>query len=233
MAPVEVEYVATFIDLSSALIYRDDSKTDADPIFEKQLKEVDLRSLGLVLNQFFRGEERATIEISRRGSRNGHGFEDIQGDTDDCRRKRGKQHTFGDGLPLYLGTLISALLETTNELSYESVKDVFLDLKIMAEDANDCLSKSQMDESTLKSRLRLGSIFYGRQVQMSMLLHLFQSSVVLGNQPLMATISGCEYMFLVTKFYEKVCSISITDKNAASYHMPRSRDRKVNFSQSN
>ena len=92
-----------------------------------------------------------------------------------------------------MGSLISALIDTStaSEVCYESAKDVFLDLKIMAENANGCLSKSKLDESTAKSRLRLqGDIFYGRQVQMSMLLHLFQSSVVLGNQPLMATISG-------------------------------------------
>jgi len=193
LAPFEGEYVATLIDLSSAVVYRDGKRNDVGPAFEKRLKEVDLKSLGLVLNQIFRGEESATGEGAGHGSRDDGGQEDTEGDRGLNRRKRGKQHTPGEGLPLYLGSLISALIDTStpSEVCYESAKDVFLDLKIMVENANGCLSEIKLDESTAKRRLRQqGDMFYGRQVQMSMLLHLFQSSVVLGNQPQMATISG-------------------------------------------
>ena len=57
LAPFEGECIATLIHLSSAAVYRDGNIIDVDPAFEKQLKEVDLKSLGLVLNHFSRGGE--------------------------------------------------------------------------------------------------------------------------------------------------------------------------------
>lgn len=178
LSPFEGEgYVATLIDLSNAIIYRP-SGANVDAEFEKEMKEVDMKSLGLVLNQLFRGEESANDDDS---------VEHVPEDTTQFRRKRGKQQTMGEGLPLYLGSLISALLDS---LGYKSAKDVYLDLKNMVENTSGCLTKSKLDESTTKGRLRLPEgVFYGRTVQMSMLMHLFQVQQ-LGNQPLMATISG-------------------------------------------
>jgi len=188
LSPSEGEYVATLIDLSSALIYNNDNNVQIDSKFEKQIKEVDLKSLGIVFNQLFRGEE---------GMNNGHVPETTASGLDPpdhSRQKRGKSaasHNIAEGLPLYLGSLISALVDSSPDLFYESVNDVFRDLRIMAENKDGHFRKSKVDEMMTKGRLHLrGDMFYGRQVQMSMLLHLFQSSVQFGNQPLMATISG-------------------------------------------
>jgi len=182
LSPFEGEYVATLIDLSNALMYRNDN--NINPEFEKQMRDVDLKSLGIVLNQLFRGED------SVDGDGGGQGPENTESYPEHSRRKRGK-HALGEELPLYLGSLISALLDPSPDHCYESAKDVFLDLKVLAENKDGSLMKSKVDESTLKSHLCLQcDMFYGRQVQMSMLLHLFQSSVALGNQPVMATISG-------------------------------------------
>ena len=190
----EGDYIATLIDFSDAIVYRDGKCLPADAAFAREVKEVDLKSLGFVLNQLFRGEE--CLPDEWRNDFHHHHGGGLLGDQDKYRRKRGKQLSPGEGLPLYLGALISALLQTGDHRAassghYESAKDVFLDLKIMAESDNECLKKCDLDESTIEGRLRLrNDMFYGRQVQMSMLLHLFQSTVMLGNQPLMATISG-------------------------------------------
>jgi hypothetical protein len=74
---------------------------------------------------------------------------------------------------------------------YESAKDVYLDLKIMLENRNQCYRKAELDEWLLKSRLNLDSIFFhGRQVEVSKLLGLLQGVVMSGDQPSIATISG-------------------------------------------
>ena len=212
LAPFEAsggECVATFIDLSRSLIYRDGDMVNFDAVTEKQVIKVDLRSLGMVLDEIFRKEDRATCEGEDSATREGikYGVQDTQSDADHGRRKRGKQQTFRDGLPLYLSMLISALLEnsTSQEMCYESAQDVFLDLKVLAEDSSGCFSKKQMGESSLKSCLR-GGMFYGRQVQMSMILHLFQSTVSLGSQPLMAIISG----YPGTGYVDSLAGVDIT-----------------------
>ena len=89
---------------------------------------------------------------------------------------------------------------------YEDARDVYLDLKMLAENPNGPLGRSDGVELGGRGVGKLGFLskggasagsrgkgeggFYGRQVQMSMLLHLFQSTVSLGSQPLMATIVG-------------------------------------------
>lgn len=197
LAPSEGEYVATFVDLSRALIYKEHmSDRGVNVEQERQMREVDLRALGAVLNGLFRGDETGCV---------GAGAGDClgePGDGSDGRRKRGKRRSPGEGLPLYLSSLISALSDTSFSAKsgqrYPSAMDVYLDLKMLAENPNGPLGRAgQLDELMSRGRLRLlqqvnerGSAFYGRQAQMSMLLHLFQSAVALGNRPLMATIAG-------------------------------------------
>ena len=189
LAPFEAtggECVATFIDLSRALVYREGDVAKFDAATEKRMIEVDLRYLGMVLDQIFRAEGSAVQKEAEQG------LQDALGDAKYSRQKRGKLHALGDGLPLYLGTLISALLDTSGRSGtcYQNVRDVYLDLKVLAEDSHGRLSETRTDEARLRSRLHLGGAFYGRQVQMSMLLHLFQTTVLLGSEPQMATIRG-------------------------------------------
>ena len=200
LAPHEGGYAATLIDLSGAIIFADVD----DPAARRRILEGDLRALGRLLRRIFGGEDQGGAR--EEGPDEGAGRDDDRGAEEDGnpeergRRKRGKPHSgLPDGLPPYLGMLIAALLDasamdaTPDAVRYASVKDVVLDLKALAEDGvRGRLRRDRLDASALKGRL-LGSgggAFYGRQVQMSMLLHLFQSAVALGNQPLMATISG-------------------------------------------
>lgn len=184
LLPCGSEYVATLIDLSSAFIYRDNDQDDSNSVFDKEAKNGDLKNLGLIINHIFWGVGRECDgQISRK-----------EDDNDNNQRKRGKQHALGEGLPLYLNTLISVLLDTSNSseqgYGYASAQDVSLDLKVLSQNADGCLAKVKLDESTINSRLRLqGGMFYGRQVQMSMLLHLIKSVAILG-KPTVATISG-------------------------------------------
>ncbi|KAL7499306.1 hypothetical protein ACHAWT_009981 [Skeletonema menzelii] len=210
LTPFEGNYLATFIDLSDAVICSDEQTFD-------DRKGVDLMNLGIVLNQLFRtdgGGEDATFanagrregggeltSSSRRVSTNSGG--DVPSNIGNLR-KRGKQLTPGDGLPLYLRAMVSTLIgaggqENASQMRYESANAVFEDLSVMATQAtnssdrrNNFFKQIEVDhEVVLHSRLKFPKdFFYGRQVQMSMLMHQLQSATMLGDQPLMALIAG-------------------------------------------
>lgn len=227
----EGDYVATLIDLSEAVIFKDcpevsSADDDASGDYERMKKKEDLKALGGVLKQLFRGFD--TESSSGSGGTNScqltsyaantYGANDYGnsstalalsggGDApyetwgDETRRKRNKAPTqAGEGLPIYLGSLISTLLLTgsgaansnspASTVHYESAQDVYLDLKVMLDNSNPFYRQTELDERMIGSRLKMPDMFYGRQVQMSMLMHLFQSVVMLGNQPSIATISG-------------------------------------------
>lgn len=191
--------VATFLDLSGCVVCRGggaDAAAGADASSsERRAKEHDLRSLGWILSQIFRRDEDGAQEGQE--YKDDYGREDVaeQKDPDrSSRTKRGKRGNPMEGLPLYLGSLVSALLcasAETDEVCYESAQDVLDDLRDFSENSDGCYTKMELDEWTVNSRLRLQpGKFYGRQVQISMILQLFESSMVLGNQPLIATIAG-------------------------------------------
>lgn len=189
LSSCEGEYVATLIGYSTAVIYRNDYSI-IDNVGEKKSTEMDLKSLGFVLNELFL-EEEGSQHGEGTGLLNYGGEIIINEEADHRTRKRGKQQIAVEGLPHYLGTLISALIESSSDMFYERVKDVFLDLKFLSENPNASLMARTLDDATINSNLRLsGESFYGRQVQVSMLYHLIQSTAALGDRPLMATISG-------------------------------------------
>ena len=188
LSPFEGEYVATFIDLSDSVIYRGDRGVNCYPESKiNQLKAADLRSLGVVLNQIFgRGDIRAGLEVVSNELVLGHDEEDIS------RKKQASRPVFEEGLPLYLVSLISALLVTSLSpgMCYKSAQDVFLDLKVMMEDRSGCLSKNDLGEADIKNLLySQENMFYGRQAQVSVLMQLLQSTTE-GNRPRMALITG-------------------------------------------
>ena len=188
LSPFEDEYVATFIDLSDVIIYRDGGEVNCRPESEiKQLKAADLRSLGVVFNQILGGGAIRAGDGTGNEKVLGHDEEDIS------RKKRASQPSFEE-LPLYFVSLVSALLETSMSpgMCYESAQDVFLDIKAMAEDTSGHLSKSNLDETDIKNLLySQENMFYGRKAQMAVLMNLLQSSAAIDNQhPLMATIIG-------------------------------------------
>jgi hypothetical protein len=219
----EGDYVATLIDLSESVVFREVNLEGGEnkALFEKQKKQEDLKALGGVLKQLFRGfddvNDRNSFQIATYDSYGASaaisygtstaltlgdgGDSPFETWGDETRRKRNKAPAIevGDGLPIYLGSLISTLLLTGNSTTsnspastvhYESAKDVFLDLKVMLEDQNQFYRQTELDERMMGSRLWLPSMFYGRQVQMSMLMHLFQNVIMFGSEPAIATISG-------------------------------------------
>jgi hypothetical protein len=210
----EGDYVATFIDLSEATIFSNGTllnqvgqvSIEDGAAFEKQMKQGDLMRLGAVLNQLFRGceDDNTSTSVDSYSTQTlafGGADTPRYSGEEDVRRKRNKQANRTDGLPTYLGSLISTLLLTgaeTNSLNtpvstvhYESAKDVYLDLKTMLENKNQCYCKTDLDEWMLESRLKLDTdLFYGRQVEMSILMRLLHNVFMLGNHPSIATISG-------------------------------------------
>ncbi len=212
LTPLEGDYVAKFIDLSEAVICNDEQTF-------KEMMAWDLFSLGLIFDQLFKADSEGG-EWERFTSAAGED-DDVGGGSTSGRRvsvnseveegkgvghnrnvrKRGKQRTPGEGLPLYLGAMISTLLisgddNDTSQLRYKSVNDVYEDLKAMAAQdvirhQSSCLIDIDDNEGSFQSRLKFPKdLFYGRQVQMSMLMHLLQSATMLGDQPLMALIAG-------------------------------------------
>jgi hypothetical protein len=217
---VEGDYVATLIDLSESVVFNNQMTTrqggrvseDDLAALEKQMKQDDLKSLGGLLKQLFRGFE-STSPFHSLSSTTPYssGLALTTGEEppfetwgDELRSKRKKQTDHGagaEGLPIYLRSLISTLLlagskesnsnSPASTVHYESARDVYQDLKVMLENQNQFYRKTELDERMMESRLTLNpNMFYGRQVQMSMLMHLFQSVVMIGNQPALATISG-------------------------------------------
>lgn len=201
LTPLEGDYVAKFIDLSDAVICSDEQTF-------KEMMAVDLRSLGLIFDELFHFEG-VGGGGGERGDNAGEGFSNnrrvsINSDREDEQvsrnvRKRGKQRTPGEGLPFYLGAIISTLLingddNNASQLRYKSASDVYEDLKAMVvQNLSHHRSNGQTDDFDHEGCGRLKfpkDLFYGRQVQMSMILHLLQSSTLLGDQPLMALIAG-------------------------------------------
>lgn len=181
----EGSYVATFIDLSAAI-----ALFDRDEAFIKSSKEADLKDLGILLNELLMGEK-ASFDCGQQED------DDQEECWDHGRMKRGKQLPRGDGLPMYLGCVISTLLLSGNdsaqsaEITYESIKDTLFDLRLVARDPQTFLRPLILDEHTVQSKLRLPvDAFYGRQSEVSMLLRALNSVVLLGGQPMMVLVSG-------------------------------------------
>lgn len=177
-------YVATFVDLSGASIFKR-YESDSTAAEEVRAKEVDLRSLGKLLYQVIDGKLQEEAEDEDETSDLNSTFQ--------SRKKRGKEQ-LSCGLPLYLGSLVSALQDhalSSISVCYSDARDVYHDLKIFVDEESGRLSRVDIDEDAIMSRLHLPpDMFYGRQVQMSMILRLFQTSMELGS-PQMALISGC------------------------------------------
>jgi len=201
LTPFEGDYLTTFIDLSDAVICNDEQTFD-------ERKGVDLTNLGIVLNQLFQkadGDGDGELTSSRRRvSVNSDTEGEVPSNTRNAKKRGKQQITPGEGLPLYLRAMVSTLLigdeehDDSQQLRYESANAVYEDLKVMATPAadgdrrNSYFKETEADhEVIIHSRLKLPKdLFYGRQVQMSMIMHQLQSATMLGDQPLMALIAG-------------------------------------------
>ena len=206
LSPFEGSYVATLIDLSNCInigMGNNNHHNTTGSMNEAEMKGGDLNNLGLVLDKLFRGENGIGGQddgISDSSNNEQQQSEDTDENyAENARKKRGRQNTMlggDDDIPLYLGTMISALIGTESldhsDFCYKNANDVFHDLQTMAKNTNGGFLKCKVDESTANSHLVLqgSNLFYGRQVQMSMLMHLFTTMTTLGDEPMMATIAG-------------------------------------------
>lgn len=233
----EGSYVATFIDLSDAIIYY-----NRDQGFAAKAAETDLRCLGALLAELFCGDDANGISEQQKaiaasvlaggreeksssstqhyalgaGSLADDYATDEERKEEPCTRsKRGKMQQssqqLGEGLPMYLNTLISTLLlpeleegvggvaaaagaavgASAFQIRYTSAKDVLLDLRVVEKNPSVYLKPLVMDEHLARGRLQLpGDCFYGRQSEKAMLLHALSSIMMLGGQPMLCAISG-------------------------------------------
>jgi len=109
-------------------------------------------------------------------------------------KKRGKQKDAVDDLPLYLSSLIPALMSACNDdcevpgERYEDIKHVLADLNAAAKKYG--IYFRPYDEATSQNRLHLQrGAFYGRQSELAVLMHSLNSVMILG-QPVMTAVSG-------------------------------------------
>jgi len=181
-------YIATFIDLSKAIILSNDTSNGGQ--VEKNAVEMDLQALGRILNALFDGER-----FDSNSSADESDDTSTEGEEHSYRRKRNKRQAQVEGFPTCLNALISTLLlrkegEETSE-KYGNVKDVLSDLQVIATNPQIFLKALKVDDFTLHNRLNAPvDAFYGRQSEVSLLYHAFDSVNKHEGQPMVLSISG-------------------------------------------
>lgn len=181
----EGSYIATFINLSTAIIHTSSNNNEGG--LERDAAEIDLSALGQILHALFDPEN---IENY---SSNDEKETTTEEETVNIRRKRNKRQAHVEGLPMCLNALISALSGRGGETSesYETAKDVLSDLHVIATNPQIFLKTPTLDDFTAHSRLKAPvDAFYGRQSEISMLYHAFNSVIMLDGQPMVVSILG-------------------------------------------
>lgn len=183
----EGSYFATFIDLSKAIILSDDASNGGEG--EKSAVETDLQALGQILNTLFDGQK-----FDSYSSADDDDETSTEGEENSYRRKRKKYQGQAEGLPTCLNALISSLLflrEGETSLKYGDAKDVLSDLQEIAMNPQIYLKLLRVDDFTLHNRLNAPvDAFHGRQREVSLLYHAFDSVNKPGGQPMVVSISG-------------------------------------------
>ena len=205
-------YVATLIDLSWATICPG-KQSDPGEVATASIAK-DLTDLGRVLNSIFTGND--VLIRAAETNRSEHGIVtevkeseeyDVTEDEDSeehnrqrlvqgNRSKQGKHLQPGEGLPLYLSSLISTLILTdtgrSNSELYPNVKNVLSDLRVLAKKSQLYMKRLNYRDNNSRSRLRIpNDVFYGRQAELSLLLHALNFVAKLGGEPTMTVVSGC------------------------------------------
>ncbi len=199
LTTIEGVEVATFIDLSKSGFI--DMRPNADKEYTDMLRRTDLKMMGHVFSAIFHGQHSSFNEYHKDENCDKVIFCD--NDTGDYQlKKRGKPSYPGDFLPnsnsclpLYIHSLISVLVSpwSKSSIGYSNAKDVWLDLKSFCENPDGNIKMVQSDQSTVNGSLELGGdmTFYGRQVQLSMIQHFFESVIRNDACPRMSVIYGC------------------------------------------
>lgn len=180
-------YVATFIDLSKAIILSNDASSGG--AVEKSAVETDLQALGQILNALFDGQK-----FDSYSSADDDDETSTSGEENSYRRKRKKRQVQAEGLPTCLNALMTTLLflkEGETSEKYGDAKDVLSDLQMIAMKPQIYLKALKVDDFTLHNRLNAPvDAFHGRQREVSMLYHAFDSVNEQGGQPMVVSISG-------------------------------------------
>jgi len=182
--------IASLINLSRAVVFADVSEKDA-----KEAMRKDLNELGLILSALFSAESDVSSDVERRLSDDDEVFDLDEAKNDECYhqpsfKKRGRQRTLGDGLPTYLLSIISALVDDESadpSVLYDNASDVLKDLQVAAKKPELCLIPDARGRDTRS--LILPKAFYGRQTEVSLLTRSLQAVAILG-KPNVAVISG-------------------------------------------
>ena len=194
---------ASLINLSSAVVVLDISEDEV-----KILEKKDLQDLGYILNVVFRGELNSdSSEKTRRASM--EGGEDA--DTDDkyeylssTRGKRGKAISPGEGLPVYLTSLISTLIQPSTEC-YKDVKSVLHDLQIANRKFDIYLNPSINRDPQVLLHFKIpDNAFYGRESELAMLLQSFNSTIMVNGQTTLTCVSGHSGMGKTSREYNMI-----------------------------
>ena len=172
--------VASLINLSKSRIVPEMPQEEVEDAVFQELQE-----LGRVLNALFTGE---IFDYSD----NKKEEESILDESiSSGPKKRGKSQHPGEGLPLYLTSLISTLilcesLEYEHIETYRTVRDVFHDLQTA-----DRKSDIYLKPSNRGGRLEIPSdAFYGRDSEKFLLIQSFNSVVQVNGQPVLTCVSG-------------------------------------------
>lgn len=196
----EGECVASLINLSKATVFAEVTTEEATQAIRK-----DLNSLGLILGALFSKESDVPLDVKRRLSDDAlldvgevefpvpNVNSECDGDEEERpgqAKKRGRQQKLGDGLPIYLCSLISALIGyeemTDSSELYDNASNVLKDLELAAR--KPIFLVPDVEERDRKS-LTLPSAFYGRRNEVALLTRSLQSVAILGKTNI-AVISG-------------------------------------------
>lgn len=196
----EGECVASLINLSKATVFAEVTTEEATQAIRK-----DLNSLGLILGALFSKESDVPSDVKRRLSDNtlleenevefpvsngNSGCDEDEGERPGQVKKRGKQQKLGDGLPIYLCSLISALIGyeemTDSSELYDNASNVLKDLELASRKL--LLLVPDVEERDRKY-LALPTAFYGRRNEVALLTRSLQSVAILGKTNI-AVISG-------------------------------------------
>jgi serine/threonine protein kinase len=186
-------YKATLIDYSKSVIMSDASHNTLDEqdrhAFFEEKKHNDLSDLGVILYY--------VLSNNNIPDALGEEVENSSNDVDAQGIKRGRHDVQTPNLPLYLASLVSALLGHTRDveghrrLVYKSSREVLLDLQLAAQKPGIYLKVQFWTEMLFKPLDVPHDSFHGRRTELSILQHSYNTMMEGGSKPCALVVSGC------------------------------------------
>ena len=192
----------SLIDLSEAVLLNQGGQQyynyDSNNVESEAARRVDLKQLGRVFQRLFGRNDEITF------GQQPHSVKEKETENYDrdyevnSRKKRGKTSRDTEGIPMYLTSMIAALINQGTDCSndihgetYESISLVLSDLKIAATKFSTYLGRNiDYEEASLLNHLSVPhSAFYGRQSELSVLRSSLHAVISSGN-PMMTVVAG-------------------------------------------